>query len=266
MYINGAHQANDSPEMVTIHRMIGLVPALLHGSVRDALVVGMGGGATPGTLARFARDTVTIVEISPSVVEAARAFRGVNHDIVDSPKAEIVIADGRNYLALTDRSFDLIAADSISPLQASSSNLYSLDYYRTMAPRLRPHGLALQWVDGTLRDHEQRMLMRTFVTAFPYAALWDRGDRFVIGSNQPIAIDREAIEARLTPEVRVDLSHRGIGDVDAFVSGFTLRDAELRSELGRGPVISDDHPYNEYVNLLRTAALWRFLPHSSTIP
>jgi hypothetical protein len=44
------------------------------------------------------------------------------------------------------------------------------------------------------------------------------------------------------------------------MTGFTLTDAALRADLGVGPVITDDRPYNEYFNLLAIGSLWRWLP------
>ncbi len=48
LYLDGLHQANDQPAMVKLHRTLGHLPVVLHGSARDVLVVGLGGGATPG--------------------------------------------------------------------------------------------------------------------------------------------------------------------------------------------------------------------------
>ena len=52
LYLDGLHQANDQPAMVTLHRAIGHLPMVLHGAPKEALVVGMGGGATPGAVSQ----------------------------------------------------------------------------------------------------------------------------------------------------------------------------------------------------------------------
>jgi spermidine synthase len=216
MYINGAHQANDDPEMIRLHRLLGLVPALIHPDLRDAVVIGMGGGATSGQIAALVKEHLTIVELSPSVVTAARAFARHNQDVVASPRTRVIIADGRNFLALNDDRYDLIAADTISPLHAHSGQLYSRDYYRLMASRLRERGLVLQWVDDSLKDHEQGIIMRTFVRAFPHVTMWQKDGRLLLGSNEPIAIDRAAMETRLTSEARDGLVQQGIASLDEF--------------------------------------------------
>jgi len=82
----------------------------------------------------------------------------------------------------------------------------------------------------------------------------------LLGSNEPIAIDRAAIETRVSPEVLDGLAQQRIAGLDEFMTGFTLADDALRADLGAGPVITDDRPYNEYFNLLAIGGLWRWLP------
>jgi spermidine synthase len=70
MYVNGLHQANDSPEMIAVHRQMGYLPVALHPSPRRALVIGLGGGATTGAVSRFPDLQVDVVELSETVVRA----------------------------------------------------------------------------------------------------------------------------------------------------------------------------------------------------
>ena len=53
LYINGTHQASDTPTMVGYHRLIGTLPVAIHSEPRRALVIGAGGGATAGAVAAF---------------------------------------------------------------------------------------------------------------------------------------------------------------------------------------------------------------------
>ena len=75
LYINGMHQASDEPGMVAYHRIIGTLPLAVHPEPRKALVIGAGGGATPGAVAAFSRDLdVDVVELSRAVLHAADQF------------------------------------------------------------------------------------------------------------------------------------------------------------------------------------------------
>jgi spermidine synthase len=261
MYINGAHQADDSPWTIGVHRLIGLIPCLVHGSVQDALVIGIGGGTTAGEVARCASGRTTIVEISPGVVRAARSFAALNRNIADSSRAEMIVADGRNHLLVADRRYDVMTADTIRPVHAQSSNLYSYDYYRLMRSRLKTNGIVFQWIDTSLRDHEEAILKRTFVRAFPHVAMSDAGgNTFLIGSSDPLSLDARTLRPRITPAVIDDLARTGVSTPEAFLASFALAGDALRAAIGPGPIISDDRPINEYFNLLRIGGLWKLLP------
>ncbi len=264
MYINGEHQADDTPWTISVHRLLGLIPCVVHGNVHYALVVGMGGGTTAGEIARCTTMGTTIVELSPSVVQAARSFGTHNRNIADSSEADVVVADGRNYLLMTDRRYDVMTADTIRPIYAHSGNLYSHDYYRLMGARLREKGIVLQWVDGSLRDHEELIVMRTFVSAFPHVAMSELGgSRFLLGSNEPLPTDARHLRDRLTPAVLDELAAAGVANAETFLGSFAHAGDSLRATIGAGPIITDDRPINEYFGLLRMGGLWKRLPEAS---
>ena len=83
MFLNGWHQANDSPGMVQFHSLLGELPVLLQPASparaprRDAgvLVIGLGGGATAGAAAAFPRTHLDVVELSGSVVRGRALLR-----------------------------------------------------------------------------------------------------------------------------------------------------------------------------------------------
>lgn len=263
VYTNGVHDADTRPNMLSLHRLIGYLPMLVRQAPANPLVVGLGGGATSSAVAQQARGEVKVVELSAGMVAAARTLSDANWSVLDNPRVRLVVADGRNYILLTNERWDLIAADTIYPTQAYSSNLYSVDYYRLLASRLTATGVAIQWIDSSLRDHEQRILLRTFGQAFPHVVLWERqGLRLVLGSNAPLRPTLEGIRQRFGPEIARALESMGIARAEDVAEGFTLGDDELRANAGPGLVVSDDHPYNEYFRLLRVGGLWQWLERS----
>jgi spermidine synthase len=172
----------------------------------------------------------------------------------------LIVADGRNYSLLADDQYDVIAADTIYPLHAYSSSLYSVDYYRLLATRLKAGGIMVQWVDTGLPEREQRVLIRTFLSAFPHVTVWQQADlKILMGSNESIRLNPDMIVRRFTPEVTRALAPQGVSGPEVIISGFGLADEALRSEVGPGVIISDDHPYNEYFRLFRLGRLWNWL-------
>jgi spermidine synthase len=245
MYLNGHHQANDSEGMIKYHRLIGHLPVLLHPNPQRALVIGLGGGATPGAITQHPGVTVECVELSPSVVGGARYFSHVNNDVLRQPNLEMRVDDGRNHLLLTDRKYDVITADVIMPHHAGAGNLYSVEYYRLCREALAPGGMMCQW----LWKHSQsqyQMMMRTFARAFPYITLWEDGT-LMVGSNQPIRISRAALAGKFAdPEARASLASVGLRRPEDLLSRYTGNGEEIRAYVDDGPIITDNQPLIEY--------------------
>ena len=185
MTLEGNHQADDAPGMLDTHRRIGHLPMAIHPEGREALVIGLGGGATAGAVAMHTGAQVDVVELSEAVIRGARFFTSVNNDVLHRPNVKMHVDDGRNYLLLTPKKYDVITADLILPIHAGSGNLYSAEYFRLVRNALKDDGLALQWVWGT--EAEYKTIMRTFLSVFPEATLWWDGS-LMIGSKQRLVL------------------------------------------------------------------------------
>ena len=245
LYLDGLHQANDTPEMVRLHRTIGLLPMALHPSPVDALVVGLGGGATSGAVSQHQGSRVQIVELSESVRRAAPFFAHINYDVLNQPNVRVRVDDGRNFLLLSGETFDVITADIIQPIHAGAGNLYSREYFSLVRRALKPHGLALQWI-GLRPPTQYRLIMRTFLDVFPEATLWLDGN-LMVGSLDPLTINRASFETkRQDARTRAALDEIGLTSFDVLRSWYTGGPQEMRRFVGDGPLLTDDRPLLEY--------------------
>jgi spermidine synthase len=249
MYLDGLHQANDSLEMLHTHRQIGLLPLALHPDPRDVLVIGLGGGATAGAVSRHAHVTVDVVELSQAVVRGATWFRHVNEDVVHAPNVRVRVDDGRNFLLLQNRSYDVITADIIQPVHAGAGNLYSAEYFRLGRAALNDGGLMLQWI-GRREATQYKLIMRTFLSVFPHATLWADGS-LMVGSLEPLRISRAAFERKLAePSTAAALKTVGLDSFDALMGRYTAGPDEMRALVGDGEILTDDRPLIEYFRTL----------------
>jgi spermidine synthase len=245
MFIDGMHQADDAPGMVGLHRIIGHLPMLLHHAPSRALVVGLGGGATPGAISLHPGVFVDIIELSPSVRRAAAEFAHINYDVLRRPNVRVRMDDGRNFLRLTDQRFDVITADVMQPTTAGAGNLYSREYFTLVRHALRPGGLVLQWIGDRPTEH-YKALIRTFLDVFPESTLWYHGN-MLVGSLEPLHVDLAAVADRFRPErVRQSLSTAGLQDAGALRQWYTAGPDELRRFVGQGDLLTDDRPLLEY--------------------
>jgi spermidine synthase len=244
LHLDGLHQASTEPGMAFVHRRIGGLGPAVHPEARNVLIVGMGGGATPGAAAAFPFTRVEVVELSAAVVHAADYFRELNLGLVSRPNVTIRIDDGRNFLMLSRQKYDVIAADLILPIHAGAGNVYSAEYFRLVREALDENGLAVQWIAGT--EQEYRLIMRTFLSVFPETTLWADGS-LMIGSKRPLRLSRSDFEWKLeVPGGREALDRVGFGSYDTLKRQFLAGPEELRHLVGEGPILTDDRPLVEY--------------------
>lgn len=241
LYLDGMHQADDHPTGAFVHHRIGALPVMLHPNPRRALVVGLGGGATPGAVAQFAHLTVDVVELSDAVVQGARFFPHINFGLLERPNATLRVDDGRNFLLTSRNKYDVITADIILPRNAGAGALYAREYFELVRGALASKGLALQW-NGAETETPYKMIMRTFMSVFPHTTLWGDGT-LMLGSLEPFELSASAYEER-----RRDPAFRALfdWDLDVLRRSYIAGPDALREWVGDGPILTDDRPLIEY--------------------
>ena len=194
LYLDGMHQSDDLPSTAFVHQRIGALPVMLHPAPRTALVVGLGGGATPGAAATFPGVRVDVVELSSAVVEGAAYFKHINFDLLQRPNVHLRVDDGRNFVLTTKNKYDVVTADIILPRHAGAGALYAKEYFELVRSVLTEDGLALQW-NGAETETPYKMILRTFMQVFPYTTLWGDGS-LMVGSLKPFELSQSGYERR----------------------------------------------------------------------
>ena len=243
--VNGSHQASTGGAQVFVHRVIGHLPMLIHPEARDALVIGLGGGATAGAVALHDGVDVDIVELAGAVVRGAQQLdSAINYGLFARPNAHVRVDDGRNFMMMTRRKYDVVTADVILPIHAGSGNLYSAEYFRLVRGVLKPGGIVLQWVSGT--DAEYKTITRTFLSVFPHATAW-RDGTLLVGSMEPLKLKRGDFEWKLQVPGRAQAAKDvGLSTFDELIASFKSGPDDLRAFIGPGPILTDDKPIVEY--------------------
>lgn len=244
LYLDGLHQANDTAEMLRVHRQIGHLAVMLHPAPKDVLVIGLGGGVTAGAASQHPVK-LDIVELSDGVRQAARYFSHVNYDVLRQPNVHLRVDDGRSVLARRTNSYDVITADIIQPIHAGAGHLYSVEYFRLARQALKDDGLMLQWVGHRSRT-QYELIVRTFLTAFPDATLWADGT-LLVGTKKPLVLHRAAFEQQMAdPRTKSANEWIGLTSFETLMSWYTAGPRTIRRVIGDGPILTDDHPLIEY--------------------
>jgi spermidine synthase len=177
-----------------IHTVLGALPAFIHPHPRQAAIIGLGSGDTLFGMAgrKEIEQIVSIEIIRPQLTTLRELSQLYNYPgllpVLDRTRVHHAFGDGRQFLSRSTRTFDIIEADALYPTAAYAGNLYSDAYFELLRRRLNPGGIAVSWAPTP-------RVFRTFLKVFPYT--WHSGD-VVMGSNDPIQMDRAAIMARLT--------------------------------------------------------------------
>jgi SAM-dependent methyltransferase len=181
-----------------IHTLLGAVPAVIHPAPAEVAVIGLGSGETASALAsRKETRELVVFEIAAAQPRLLRAVAGIARlpdleRFLRDERVRIVIADGRNALLRSDRRYDLIQVDALYRTSAMSGNLYSVEFFRLCASRLKPGGILCS-------QTPTRRASLSFAAAVPHAV--DLGN-IMVGSNEPLPIDVPAWQSRLyAPDV-----------------------------------------------------------------
>jgi len=206
-----------------IHQFLGAVGPLLHPDPRQVMIVGIGTGGTPWAAGvRPETGRIRAVELVGPVLPALAGLarhhpEGAVAALFADPRYALEYGDGRRALARDETRYDVIQADAILPEGSHSGLLYSKEFLELVRRRLAPGGLYVQW-SPTARVAE------TFAATFPHALLLLPAG-VLIGSNDPIPWDADALAARLAaPEVEARLrrGHPGAADYAALFRNGTV--------------------------------------------
>ena len=247
LYINGSLSAFGEGDL-RVDKMRGYLPSLLHPNPKNSLIIGLGMGVASRSLIQPTTESVTCVEINPTVIEACEYFSKVNRDVLNHPLFHVVVDDGRNYLLVNNKNYDVITCNSVH--SRLSGVLYTKEFYQLCKNRLTKDGVMCQWISiNWMSENDYKSLVRAFMDVYPNTSIWtvDAGFVLLIGTPDRINIDYRHLRERMQNEqVKADLRELGIVSPLSLLAQFTFQDVELASYLSDVPANTDDKPLAEF--------------------
>lgn len=164
------------------------IPLLLHPSPERVCYAGLGTGITAsGALKHTAVKSVTAIELSPMVVDAAARHFGEFNDHIDKQTNVVIyVEDARTYIAACKERFDVIVGDLFTPWRPGEAGLASREYFMASKEALRSGGVFCQWFPlHQLTGKEFDAIVSTFHTVFPRAFMFRNHFKT---SNLPLAL------------------------------------------------------------------------------
>ena len=240
-------------------KLMAYLPKALRPDARDCLVVAFGMGSTYRSSLILGMRT-DAVELSPSVPQLMGTFFPDADTYLHHPLGRVITGDGRNYVRLTQATYDIIVIDPPPPVEtAGSVVLYTQEFMSQSRARLNPGGIVMLWMPYQVPLADFKDHARTFRSAFRHTELVFSLGHFgvyMIGSDDPLNLDPGRLDRLLsTPAALADLGDapdlpNPVGLAGRVIDKQWLLDAGVDAFVGGGPLITDDHPRSEYY-------LWR---------
>jgi spermidine synthase len=144
--------------------------AFKKGSVKDVLIVGLGGGSMPMFLRKHYPDaTIDIVELDPMVVEVAKEF----FEFKEDAKMKVTTLDGRGYLrGLIDkrgryaRQYDFIFLDAYDAASVPF-HLTTTEFLKVVRGALKPDGCVVSNIWSRAHNVYYDAMVATYWRSFP---------------------------------------------------------------------------------------------------
>jgi hypothetical protein len=188
--------------------------------------------------------------------------------------------DGRNYLASTEKKYDVIVSEPSNPWITGVSNMFTVESFESSAKALKPHGIFAQWVQlYEMSPQNIKTIFRTFASVYPHVAAFAcedlSSDTVLLGSFEPLEFDlgRAAREFE-HPAVVAELERAYVfGPSDLFARVLLVDKQELLDytngpdeELwGEVPLNTDDNAMIEFAAPHDMISFRRFAGYLATI-
>ncbi|WLD58806.1 polyamine aminopropyltransferase [Salinispirillum sp. LH 10-3-1] len=175
MLLDGIVQTTEKDEFI-YHEMMVHLPLFAHPNPRRVLIIGGGDGGILREVLRHKNvEHVTQVEIDQSVIDMCKTYFPKHSDgAFDDPRANIVIGDGKDFVANCQDTFDVIISDSTDPI-GPGEVLFTSDFYADEKTCLNPGGImvaqnGVPFMQGQEVTNTHRRLSKLYQDASFYVA------------------------------------------------------------------------------------------------
>lgn len=256
LWINGVGMTR----LCTETKLMAHLPLFFVKNPKDFLSICFGMGTTVKSASVYPQLNITAVELVPECFENFSYFHPEAGDLLKKSNIKLVANDGRNYLLLNPKKYDVISIDPAPPIwSAGTVNLYSKEFFALCRKHLKPDGVLSLWFPGGTQD-ENLAVIRTFCEVFPEFSVWAGPfgwGFFCIGTLKDMPLDQlqhNMEQALKNPAILEDLSEY---DKDCIKPEQLLKlriidKAKREKIVQRGVLITDNYPYTEFF-------LWRHL-------
>jgi spermidine synthase len=241
-YINNSAVCGTTYDALKVVRLLGHLPFFINPDADTVLIVGFGIGITSSAVAEHDVTNIDCIEICPGVKAAAKFFSRFNKDVVTDPRVKFISEDGRHYVLLTNKKYDIISCDPTHPT-LGCNNLYTKEYFVSCKRLLNPGGVICQYLPlHKLSLNEFKTLIRTFSSVFPHTSVWlAHSHGILLGHDRSIQFDFNEFSKHL-----FGLNDDILDDPYLVAISLILDENSVRNFTADARINTDDHPILEF--------------------
>ena len=177
-------------------------------------------------------------------------FEKENYGVVNDPRTEVVLDDGRHFVRTSKEKFDIITSDPIDPWVKGCAALNTVDYYEMCKEHLKPGGVMSLWIPLYESNSETaKSVIATFFKVFPNGILLSNDsegegyDAVLLGQVEPMQFDLDALQERLDRDdharVKQSLRETGFNSVISLFATYAGQAPDLRDWMRDAQINTD---------------------------
>jgi spermidine synthase len=226
------------------------LPVAISRNPKNALLISYGLGVTAKALTDTSSlESIDIVDISRNILALSEiVYPDPDNLPINDERVNVHVEDGRFFLQMTEKKYDLITAEPPPPTVAGVVNLYTQEYFGLIHDRLTPGGMTSYWLPGhSLEEKATKAIIKAFCNVFEDCSLWAGAglDWILLGSRDAPGTSGEKAISRQWKDPLVADELRAIGvENPAQLGALFMADAEDLRHLTQdvAPVV-DAFPY-----------------------
>jgi spermidine synthase len=180
-------------------------PLLAHPDPREVLLVGGGVAGDVREILKHPAAHVTYVELDPLLIEAARAHLPPEDGaVLDDPRVELILTDGRLYVKQARRTFDVVILDLPEPATGALNRFYTREFFEEVRAVLAPGGIFALGLPSAENYWSPELARRngsvyhTLRAVFPQVVVLPGEHNFFLASDVGLETDPAVLARRLT--------------------------------------------------------------------
>lgn len=251
---NGIIVAGTTKEWLTIQRLYGHLPLLIHPHPDTILTIGFRDSETLNSIFLHRVEWVDCVENKSEIVTASTLMNDNRYKLDSNPKLHIIPIAGKYYVSASDKTYDVIINDVIHPAFGGNAGLFTWEYFQACRKNLKPGGIMTSVIPlFKISMEDFKVIINTFHSVFPITTIWYPNIyinqyAFLIGSTDPeFKINYKQVSNRINdPGIMVNLAEIGMENVYEILDSFIMG-AKITKELTEGVRLNRDNlPHLEF--------------------